>query len=291
MTLLKLIEILDMNYSGDYTDYEFFMCLIDNSVAGKNPFENLKKDTVERGIRRGPLSKAKLRLVLKNKDVAKLVSFIKNGYSEVQTYAIECEIKKTIPSFNSEEAEFAYPCSDLFYCLVDQYINGDKDNSSLTRSSKTSEDDEGIVEAFATRYSKKMSISEISSSIRARIFDDINAILSLCQDFKNKTTILQFDIATLDTAKNEGNQALFIRNYPAFKEHCDDVQQMFYEILRQWGHLYTTFAHITEIKEISKLNFAHLYLTPDSTLIHKAGENTDSYMEKLKKLSEDYLFT
>ena len=138
-----------------------------------------------------------------------------------------------------------------------------------------------------------MSISEISSSIRARIFDDINAILSLCQDFKNKTTILQFDIASLETAKKEGNQALFIRNYPTFKAHCDDVQQMFYEILRQWGHLYTTFAHITEIKEISKQDFAHLYLTPEryGKLIHIAGENTDMYMEKLKKLSEDYLFT
>ena len=97
MTLLKLIEILDMNYSGDYNDYEFFMCLIDNCVIGENPFEKLKKDTVERAIRRGPLSKAKLRLVMKNKDSARLVSFIKNGYSEVQTYAIECEIKKDYP--------------------------------------------------------------------------------------------------------------------------------------------------------------------------------------------------
>ena len=64
MDFLELIKIMDMNYSGNFSGYDFFMLLISNCILEneQNPFDKIEKDTVERGIRgQHGLSKSKLK--------------------------------------------------------------------------------------------------------------------------------------------------------------------------------------------------------------------------------------
>lgn len=129
MNLLDLIELLDTNYSGSDGEYDFFMRLIDNCISENdhNPFSGLESDTVEHGVRgQHGLSKSKFKKVLKAKSPSRLVKFIKDSYSDEKQYCMECEIRKSIPDFNSEGADFAYPCSDLLFQLINEYSKTQK---------------------------------------------------------------------------------------------------------------------------------------------------------------------
>lgn len=126
MDLLDLIKLLHMNYSGSFNEYDFFMELIDHCICEdeKNPFIGIEKDTVERGIRgQNGLNKSKLKKVNQMRKVGGLAKYIETMYSEDKTYIMEPEIKSWIPEFNPDGAEFAYPCEDLFFQLLNDYIN------------------------------------------------------------------------------------------------------------------------------------------------------------------------
>ena len=129
MDCLELIKIMDMNYSGDFSGYDFFMLLINNCILEdeQNPFAEIEKDTVEHGIRgQHGLSKSKLKKVLKTKSPSRLVKFIKDSYTDEKQYYMECEIRERIPDFNSDGVDFAYPCSDLLFQLIEAYTKTQK---------------------------------------------------------------------------------------------------------------------------------------------------------------------
>ena len=48
MDRLKLIKIMDMNYSGDFSGYDFFMLLISSCILEneQNPFDKNEKDAL-----------------------------------------------------------------------------------------------------------------------------------------------------------------------------------------------------------------------------------------------------
>ena len=140
MNLLDLIRLLDTNYSNIDSGYYFFMLLIDNCISenAPNPFNEIERDTVERGIRgQHSISKAKLKNVIKSKLPSRLVNFINTGYTEEKQLFMEREIRKYIPDFNSKEADFAYPCSDLLFQLIEEYIcPHDKTEDSVPTTDK-----------------------------------------------------------------------------------------------------------------------------------------------------------
>ena len=138
MTLLELIKLLNMNYSGSLDEYEFFMELIDHCICEdeQNPFSGIEKDTVERGIRgQNGLNKSKLKKVNQLREVSRLSKYIETMYSEDKTYIMESEIKSRIPEFNPDGAEFAYPCEDLFFQLLNGYINAANKRSKKNQES------------------------------------------------------------------------------------------------------------------------------------------------------------
>lgn len=126
MNLLELIKLLNMNYSGSLDEYGFFMELIDRCIGEdkQNPFSGIDKDTVERGIRgQNGLSKAKLKKVNQFREVGRLAKYIEEKYPEDKIYLMESQIKLQVPDFNPDEADFSYPCENLFFQLLDVYIN------------------------------------------------------------------------------------------------------------------------------------------------------------------------
>lgn len=280
---------MEMSCSSCESDYDFFMLLIENSVSiDTNPFDGIEKDTVERGIRgQNGLAKDRIKNVLKNQDNAKLIEFINRNYSEFQQYNMERKIQNAEPDFNGR-GDFAFSCSDLFYQLMEEYI---KPASKKAHSAPISIKNKGNIDTFETRYRKPMSISSINSGIKTKLFDSIDYIICVCQRFQAVTNILHTDIEILNKAKNSENIEQFQSYVLEYDKHCDEVCDLFNKILRMWGRLYSKFGHIIEIDEISRINFAHPFFTPDNKLIHVAGDNTDSYIEKLRNFAEDHLFT
>ena len=177
-----------------------------------------------------------------------------------------------------------------------------------------------ITDAFYTAYDKKMSLSNISPGIKTEIWKTITEIITDCQRFKTKTKSLLNIVEYLKQAKDNGIQvfaddfqtsadenqagdggeqdkaknerAMLASVLATYPNDCIDIENMFYAIINKWGSLYSTYAHIVEIRELTQISFADLVsLPPDNRCIHMAGSSTDVFIEKLRQISEDYLFT
>lgn len=154
-----------------------------------------------------------------------------------------------------------------------------------------SADNDGVKDAFSKTYSKEMKLSDISSGIRAKIWEMIDEMIRACQAFESKTLELFRLIDLLNESKETKNEAVFKSNYPTYEQQREVTERGFNEILKLLGKLYTTFANITEIREIVRISFSHTLMTPpDNRVIHIAGSNTKIFIDKLRQLSEDYLF-
>lgn len=136
MSFLELIKLLDMNYSFSHNDYSFFMLLIDHCIHENdhNPFEVPDSDTIERGVRgQNGLNKANLKKVNQMRDVGRLAKFIKENYQDDKQYIMECKIRETFPEFNPDGADFAFPCEDLFFELLNEYVKQRKKRTKKTQ--------------------------------------------------------------------------------------------------------------------------------------------------------------
>lgn len=271
------------------------MLLVDNAITDdvSNPFDGLQPETIQRQVNGSiRFKKARLEGVLASKDSKRLRLFIKEHYPEEQQCDMEKEIQDQLPDFNCEEHDFVYSCSELFYSLVRQYIDNKSNIPSKSRKKVQSSTPDGIIDAFEKTYKKEISLPNVLSGIRSEIWKEIDAIINTCKSFKRKTEELNRAITILNNARVENDQAKFDSNYPTYDKLRDENESLFNEIFRKWGHLYKTYANIIEIREITRIDFAHSVLTPpENKLIHIAGDNTDNFIEKLRQLSEDYLFT
>lgn len=170
----------------------------------------------------------------------------------------------------------------------DRYNESTQDTNHQVESSG---DDSGEA-GFITTYKKKVTLSNINPGIRAEIWKRTDEIINACKRFKSQTNELYYYIDILNEAKNEGDPEKFDLHYPQYESIIEETENSFCGILKKWGHLYTTFASIIEINEITQLNFSHLItLPPDNKTIHVACDDTDALIERLRQLSEDYLFT
>ena len=146
-------------------------------------------------------------------------------------------------------------------------------------------------DGFETTYKKKMTLSEILPDIRSKIWVEINEIINACKVFQSETESLNHSMGLLYEASDEDDQEKITSRMTMFKKQREEVETSFNEILKKWFHLYKTYAHIIEIKELTQTEFANeVILPPDNKITHMAGSNTDAAIEKLRQLSEDYLF-
>ena len=160
-----------------------------------------------------------------------------------------------------------------------------------THKATKSADNNGIVYAFEKTYKKAMTLSDILPGIRAEIWKKVDEIIDTCKNFQSETNRLNHLIDLLDKAKAEKDQAKFISYYPQYQIQCNECEKQYRNILRKWAKFYKTYAHIKQIKEITQISFSHTILSPNNKMLHIAGSNTESLIEKLRQLSEDHLFT
>lgn len=133
MDFIGLFEILYNNRPDTFTEYRFFMMLIDEFIKknAKNPFSGIQPDTVERYIRRQrPFNKKRLRDTRKMRNIDGFASFIGKYFDDTQKFNIETEIQRHRPSFNESADDINYPVADLFLELLDDLIGDTAISSS-----------------------------------------------------------------------------------------------------------------------------------------------------------------
>ncbi len=149
-----------------------------------------------------------------------------------------------------------------------------------------------ITDVFKKTYNKEMVLSNVNSGIRSEIWKEIDGIINACEHFKSITEKLYVLINDLKKAQNEENQAEFELHFSTYIMKREEVEAAFRDVLKRCFHLHKTFANIKEIKDITQTEFTHeLISPPDNKTIYVAGENTNTFIEKLRQLSEDYLYT
>lgn len=181
---------------------------------------------------------------------------------------------------------------DRRYKLPVPEIERLNESAQDTNNQVDSSGDDSERAGFNSTYKKGMTLSNVNSGIRAEIWKTTDEIINACKRFKFQTNELYHFIGILDEAKNKGDQVKFDVHFPKYILKQEETEDTFRGILKKWGHLYTTFSNIIEVQEITQMNFAHsILLPPDNKTIHVACDETDAFIERLRQLSEDYLFT
>ena len=220
----------------------------------------------------------------------RLQKFIRDNYTEEAFEDMEETIKVRNPDFNNQESSFDWACAMLFYSLIGQYLEHPPQAKQTPRTQTQPVNHDGT-EAFHKTYQKEMPLASFFPGIKTEIWKEIDRIINACEEFKNATAALFSSIDFLDKAKADNDQAKFISHFPTYKERREETEKCFKSILQLWGILHKTYSHVKEIKQIVQINFAKLVaIPPDNRMIHVAGDCTDAFIEKLRKLAEDYLF-
>lgn len=234
-------------------------------------------------VNRGQLDEAKFRCFLEN---------YTNYYNKEQ---LLIKFQKYIPAATIET--LFDDITEVFLKILSEAASKPDRRRKKPISSKPNDlvpisNSNGIIEAFETTYKKKLTLSEILPDIRSKIWSEINEIIVACKAFRSETEDLKRFISLLNEASDEDDPAKIASRMIVFEKQREEVETSFNEILKQWFNLYKTYAHIIEIKELTQIEFANeVILPPDNKITHMAGSNTDAAIEKLRQLSEDYLFT
>lgn len=229
-------NILFNNCAGTKSKYDFFLELFDNIMRDPetdeeqkaysedryNPFNTLKRDTIERLFRSGSLNPKKLRIIYKLRDQDKFSRYI-NSFGEKISLSIENDIKKHLPQFNADEGDIGYACADLFVDIINTIIEGNSSKSTprlativdLTRTFYYDRNDNTIhINDVAIQLPKQLSPPE-------KILDDEDLyITKLLAAYADASGISSISKSQINILKNR------------YKNHLNEQRINYYSAIR-----------------------------------------------------------